>query len=489
MRRATTILLFLASAAFASRADWSTVGGNNEHNGYNDWPGPWMHEVRWEAQALPATISLQAYVWDTLVVTGRYLFSPMSITLVCHDLHTGETLWTRQHRAGGKLLPFGFCDGRVYCRNFRETGHDTIFCIDGYTGDILWQSDWTAPLGIIWCGCFAADGDLITPCAERGIARLDRETGDTVWTNNRPIPNTGAEWIAMSDTIVYAWEGQGINRPKYLIAISANTGRTFARSAELPGDGDQELPFVVGPGHVVYCQRDGGLFYAMQLSDTTFVPLWTRSDVQGSVWQNYGVGPDSTVYVPIEKKLYRLSPADGSILNWSPELVTGGNVVPRVSIAHAGYLFVMATTGQGEGVLWCLTRDLDSVWREDYGYSYYSGPAIGRGGIMVVPAAGTAIKAYQPSLGVADSRPVRPIAALTATPNPFSSSVLIHWTAGPLDRSTAPLRIFDSSGRLVRVLSGSPAIWDGRDVSGRPLHAGAYFCRSGDESVRLVLAE
>jgi hypothetical protein len=38
---------------------------------------------------------------------------------------------------------------------------------------------------------------------------------------------------------------------------------------------------------------------------------------------------------------------------------------------------------------------------------------------------------------------------LSVTPNPCRSSTVLHLTAGPLDHSTALVRIYDASGRLV----------------------------------------
>ncbi len=387
-------------------------------------------------------------------------------------------------------------DGRVYVRNFKESGHDTIFCIDVTNGEILWQSDWTGPLGLIWCGCLAEDGDLITPCAENGIARLDEETGDTVWTNSRPIPNTGAEWIAMSDSVVYAWEGLGINRPKYLIAIDAHTGHTLFKTPELPGDGDQEIPFVVGPGQVVYCQRDGGLFYAFRNTDSAFAQLWSRSDLSTGTYSNCGVGPDSTLYVPSGTRIHRLNPTTGATMDSSPVLASAA-INARISIDLAGFLYATVTTGTGEGKLWCLSPDLDSLWTENYGYGYYSGPAIaslsGPDATTIMAGAGTLLKAYWWPSAVAESRPVRPREpALRASPNPFSTRTAI--SLQPTANSPTEARIYNAPGRLVRTLSSllpapSSLTWDGRDQTGRRLPAGAYFVRSGTASIVLTLTD
>jgi len=499
----TVIVLCVITLSAALAANWTTVGGNNEHNGLAFRAcGPLWHEVLWEAQTLPATIAMQVYTWDTFAVTMRYNFSPMQGTLVCHNVNTGDTIWTRLYRPGGKFIPFAMGDGRVYVRNFKETGHDTIFCVDAATGDILWQSDWTGPLGIIWCGCLAENGDLITPCAENGIARLDKETGDTVWTNSRPIPNTGAEWIAMSDSVIYAWEGLGINRPKYLIAIDATDGHTLFKTPELPGDGDQEIPFVVGSGHVVYCQRDGGLFYAFRDIDTAFARLWTRSDLLTGTYSNYGVGPDSTLYVPSGQRIYRLNPESGATMDSSPVLASAA-IDARISIDnYPGRLFAMVTTGSGEGKLWCLSPDLDSLWVESYPYGYYSGPAFAQApwfnDVMIVAGAGTLLRCYWYPQAIAEAVARAPRASpLAASPNPFSGTTTIRFAPSRLITHHSSFAIFDASGRLVRVLSVPQPLapnpyslsWDGTDAAGRRLPAGTYFLRWGGKSLPLVLTE
>jgi hypothetical protein len=67
-------------------------------------------------------------------------------------------------------------------------------------------------------------------------------------------------------------------------------------------------------------------------------------------------------------------------------------------------------------------------------------------------------------------------------PNPFNPTTRI-----PFDMSVpgeVEIKIFDISGRLVRVLcrkrfeAGAHSVsWDGRDESGGPVASGVYFCR------------
>ena len=68
-------------------------------------------------------------------------------------------------------------------------------------------------------------------------------------------------------------------------------------------------------------------------------------------------------------------------------------------------------------------------------------------------------------------------------PNPFNPRTRISYTLA--EPAVVDLRIFDCSGRLVRILrSESPEtagnhelIWAGIDEQGRTVSSGAYFCR------------
>src|SRR5690606_31547207 len=65
-------------------------------------------------------------------------------------------------------------------------------------------------------------------------------------------------------------------------------------------------------------------------------------------------------------------------------------------------------------------------------------------------------------------------------PNPFTQSTRIRFALSSPSR--AGLRVYDASGRLVRMLLDEPrpagrqeVTWDGRDVGGKPVPSGIYF--------------
>jgi len=492
--RTMTVLLAIISLA---SADWTTVGGNSEHNGLCYDEGPTHGAMIHEGWSPYSTLGMQVYAEGSLAVTMRYDFGTMTGTLACHELPTAETLWTRVYGpAQSKILPIGFRDNRIYCRNFKETGNDTVYCIAPQDGSILWQSRWTVERGITWAANYTPDGDIILAGSGAVILCLDKETGDTVWTRYRPLPNTGAEWMCVHDSILYTWTGF-INRPKKLLAISTNTGAILDSSPELPGDGDQEWPFAVGPDGVIYCQRDGGLLHALTYNSAGFHERWSRTS-GGGVWMSFGVSQYG-LYAPMGRRLYRLYPASGLAFDSSPELVGARELVPRISIDRDNYLFVMATTGDGEGKLWALTPDLDTLWHEDYPYAYYSGPAFTSGLFMIMAPAGALMRVYEHPMAVEEREgPAADGRRLTACPNPaqIGSTVALRLgetrdmtqTSDVWDRVPSRVAVYDALGRLVHqsAITG-PQSEITLDLRG--LHAGTYYCRVGSETARLTLTE
>jgi hypothetical protein len=71
-----------------------------------------------------------------------------------------------------------------------------------------------------------------------------------------------------------------------------------------------------------------------------------------------------------------------------------------------------------------------------------------------------------------------------ATPNPFCTSTTISLALPAVGRESAELRIFDVSGRVVRVLAvrspgpgSSSVVWNARDDGGRRVPSGIYLCQ------------
>jgi outer membrane protein assembly factor BamB len=198
------------------------------------------------------------------------------------------------------MIVMGFNNNKVYARNFQQNGYDTIYAINPDDGSVIWRSNFTVERGITWSAAFAPNGDLLLPgSSTRSIMRINHLNGDTVWTRYRIIPSTGGECICVYGNTVYAFEGS-IVTPKRVMAIELSNGAIKYYSPALPGDGDQEIPFTIGPNGTIYVIRDGGRLHALRDNGSAIVELWNYATVLANTiaWTQFGCGPDSTLYVP-----------------------------------------------------------------------------------------------------------------------------------------------------------------------------------------------
>ncbi len=85
------------------------------------------------------------------------------------------------------------------------------------------------------------------------------------------------------------------------------------------------------------------------------------------------------------------------------------------------------------------------------------------------------------------------VTRLVAYPNPFTQCTELHWAA----KNAQKVEIFNIRGQRIREFSGFEVlnthklVWDGRDHSGRPVPAGAYFCKIsspvGSATIKILL--
>jgi len=94
-------------------------------------------------------------------------------------------------------------------------------------------------------------------------------------------------------------------------------------------------------------------------------------------------------------------------------------------------------------------------------------------------------------VGISEPAPATPM-RLRAGPNPFAASVRVSVPEPEPAAREGPLRIYDSSGRLVRTLdlAGTAgtrsAVWDGKDAHGRAAPGGVYHARCGPGSIVII---
>ncbi|MBM3315540.1 hypothetical protein FJY71_06855 [candidate division WOR-3 bacterium] len=443
MRISIPALLLLVT--LAAGGDWITSGGNPWRSGLSDETGPQSRTLLWQG-SLPAEFGAPVFIWQDKLVTMR--FQSMSYApIVCHDLATGETLWTRDFPgAGSRSLPIGFRDGRVYAVNFQESQHDTLYALDAGDGHILWRGRVAVWLSITESASFAEDGDLLVAADNFRIARVDCQTGDTVWTTSRVWPVTGSADVCVFDSTVYAYSG---DIGSFSIdAYSLATGRLkYSKRIEdtHPGGPAPQAAPMVGDDGTVYAHRVGDNVTALRDTGDSLAVLWVH-ELSGeyplySAFAHFAVGPDRSVYVASSGRIQRLDPTTGAAVDSSDYLEAGFHVRLAVGCDSTVYL----STGAVSGGFYALTPDLDIIWGDTLPNINTSGPAIGPGGVLAVAGNGNALKVYAGGSAVSGPRPLPAPCPLRLVAQSTPAGVRLRFVnpaAGPVS-----IRVFDAAGR------------------------------------------
>lgn len=507
MRKLILVMLFCiyADVNYSQSLDWTTVGGNSNRDGLNRNAYDPLSFSR-IFNAPPSIWGMPVFSYGNKFVTSRYTsLNPLRALVIAFTYSNVNPVWTFGQTAGVNVV-MGFNNDKVYVRDFQQNGSDTIFALNSTDGSILWKSRFTVERGIIWTAAFATNGDLIVPgSGNKRIMRINHLNGDTVWTNNRIIPNTGAETFCVNGNTLYAWQGT-ITTPKKIIAIDINTGVIKYESQDLPGDGDQEIPFTVSTNGIVYCIRDGGLMYALKDTGTGFELRWSRpvSHPVGTYTQ-ISTGTDSSVYIPYGKKVYRLNHVTGSAMDSTIDLVTSGTINPRFAISKSGNIYIgngADNPADGGFFVFAAQNLQNPIWHEAYSYSYYCGPAFGGETYMpffLYTGGGTEIHSQFAFIDAIPnySENAKDFVLNQNFPNPFNPETAITYHLN--HTAKVILKVYNSLGNMVQTLvekvqqPGSYNIeWNGSEFS-----SGVYFytlhVNSGNESYletrKMILAK
>ncbi|MEO8666614.1 MAG: T9SS type A sorting domain-containing protein [Ignavibacteria bacterium] len=461
------VFLTLAVTALYSQPTynkWITVGGNNNRTGYLDTffdVSPFGFSRTFNA---PYSIwGMPIFSYNDRFVTTRYTsLSPLRALIVAFSYSDTNSKWTYGESSGVNII-MGINNNKVYVRDFQQGGNDIIFALNAENGSNVWTSPFTVERGIIWTAVFAANGDLILPgSGTKRIMRINNLNGDTVWTNKRIIPNTGAEGMCINANTLYTWQG-GITTPKTILAIDVNTGITKYSSMSLPGDGDQEIPFTVSSNGVVYCIRDGGLMYALKDNGTGFDSLWSRFVTQPvGTYSQIAVGKDSSVYIPFGKKIYRLNHQTGIATDSSIDLVTIGTINPRFAMGKTGNsLYVSNGAAEpSEGKFFIFDQTLHNVsYQASYPYNYYCGPTLGGDELnpfLLMTGGGTEIRSfytYIDKVKINSSLLPDKFELKQNYPNPFNPVTNLEFGISNLE--FVSLKVYDMLGNEVAILVNS----------------------------------
>jgi outer membrane protein assembly factor BamB len=496
LRRVLPLIVLLFVVA---RSDWINHGGNPARNGLSDQVGPAEPVRRW-AGSLNSSFGEPVFIEQDRLVTCRYDFNLGPI--VCHDLTTGETLWTRDFPGNSyRSWPIGLRDGQVYAVDLKTASTDTLYALDVADGHIVWRCPYTVQVYLSESATFTPNGDLILTLSGFKTARINHLTGDTVWTVNRVWPISGSADLTVAGDRFYGFGGALVGGSLKLQSFDLATGRRIDSvliDDTHPGGTAPYGNIIVGPDGVLYAHRCGDNVTAVEDRGESLHVRWVHevsgADPYYAPWAQLACGPDSSVYALSSGRVIRLDPLTGAARD-SSEMIQDTTTVfqAHLSVGADGTVYA-ANGGFAHGALCCLTPDLRILWVESIPGVNISCPAIGPHGELAIAGGGDLLRVYEPASGLA-SRDTAEGQRMSAWPNPFTGTTLLRLPVR--FKPGARIAIYDALGRLVRHFPvpcrqhsiGYSLIWDGRDGFGMPVPPGIYVCRAGAVQIRLAKVE
>ncbi|MFI5218005.1 MAG: T9SS type A sorting domain-containing protein [Bacteroidia bacterium] len=390
-------LIFFLSSFSGFSQNWGTFGGSSSRNGLSKITGPQnVTSTFWNINSSNlTTLGNAVYTFGDKFVTSRVKFSPYTGLIECRDLQNGSLIWETPFISNTSILYcIGFNEDGVYAHDYDS---DTIYAFNVDDGTIKWSSQLTSQTFGAYPGCvFACNGDLIVNGpgpAGMSTMRLNKYTGDTVWTNANTFSIGPAVGLAASETTVYRITG-AVTSPIRLTTIDINTGATKYFTPHIPGDPDQENPITIGSGGEIYFWRDGGNLFAYEDNGTGLLQTWfyvPQTTTGAAFYGNIAEGVDGNLYVFDSGKIRRIDYTSGGVLDSSIININQGSI----SVGADSTVYV----DDQNGMFYALSYDLQTVkWQLAVGSNYYCNPALAKDGIMIMTGGGYNIKAYKPTL-------------------------------------------------------------------------------------------
>ena len=233
---------------------------------------------------------------------------------------------------------------------------------------------------------------LVTVTQSFEVKRLNKNTGQTIWSYDYIVPVGPNAGYAATSTTFYHYKGT-INTPKTLFALDIETGQFKYETGELPGDGDQEWPITIGNDGTIYLKRDGGKLYAFEDTGTELRIKWEYTPSATEMPGYFGSAANGNLYIIDNDTVKLLNSNDGTVLNKSSVSVDA-SFYPTISVDGEGKVFVNNNSNK----MFCFSADLQNViWDLAVPNLTYCGPALAKNGTLVITGGGLNIKAYKPN--------------------------------------------------------------------------------------------
>jgi outer membrane protein assembly factor BamB len=476
MLRAALFVALVAGSSAAVADDWTVpCGGRNTRDGLSADHGPTGASLLWQG-GRPALANRQACAAGNILATGRLdQFGVNGGLIVAQNLATGEELWPQP-----ASLPISFSDSwsnlvvgiqgaHVYATRSGNANAEYLYALNTADASIAWRSQSLVKMSSSESVCYAPGGDVIVGSFDR-LIRMNATTGNDVWTVPRTCPSSdGCHAIVVGATI-YIWEA-GAQGP-VVTAFDLATGARRYSSPAVAGGFVQQCGLFAGPDGAIYAprmQNNPATDFLVAYTDTGagFTERW-RIPLGYVPFASFGVGPDGSVYSYTTTHpsgsdavitIHRLSPADGSTINSSADLLADFPVEPRMAIEASGIIY-FTNGGFSRGRVYSFNPDLTERWDTPVTNAGLGGPIIAGGGTMVLTGTGTDIRAYRSAIPCyancdgSTAAPVLNVADFTCFLQKFS----LGDPYANCDNSTAPptLNVADFTCFLQKFAQGCP---------------------------------
>jgi len=530
-------LLLLADVALA---DWPMFQKGAIH------PGQTLHDAAEESTiAWSYTIPTHGGTPDDMlvraspVIVDTFVYIPACDgVLYCLTLTTGDSVWAASICEDLRSTPAVSKD-RVYILG--DHNDRRVHCLDAADGDELWQSE---PLGDEWeawggrtswidsSPVVVGDSVLYVGARDGYAYCLDVDDGDEIWSTHIGSYITSSP--AVVDTLVLIGSSDTSPDVSGFYCLHAANGDTLWYYEYDNGNagGTMSSPTVAGDKVYVGLNsvwRDG--YWFLQGGVVACFALYPECDPP---WPHYcKVEPlyqygiqcdvrgtpvviDTLVYATTGRGLYGLNLLDSLEVvlgtDHSTGIRQGGNEETwgslgascRFTVAEQETLLYVGGGGNsGGGGVFCLDRELTTVWSYETAGMVWTSPAIAKGRVVMGDSAGNIYcfidtdsdGAMPPNHGAIRTGQVRP-QSLHGSPNERAGPFMVLAKVQVSDRvaefsvlsepqsSVTQLIIYDVAGRVVRSLFGSAQArgmtrfsWDGETNTGRAAATGLYYYR------------
>ena len=392
------IVVILFTNPISNAQNWPTIGGKNERNGLSKIIGPdSVITPVWSVNSSQTVIGNSIFTFGNKFVTARAVFSPYTSKLECRSLVDGTLIWEKMVYPTSIMYAVGFSEDAVYAHDYSS---DSLYALSPVDGSVKWAVSeymFGGNAGIL----FACNGDPIV----RG-KRLDKNTGQTIWSYNYIVPVGPNAGYAATKTTFYHYKG-AINTDKKLFALDIETGQFKYETGALPGDGDQEWPITIGSDGTIYLKRDGGKLYAFEDTGNELRIKWQYTPTATEMSGYFGSDVAGNIYVIDNDTVKLLSVIDGTVISKS-NVAVQSSFFSNISVDGEGKVYVNNNSNK----MFCFSSDLQTViWELGVPYLTYCGPALAKDGTLVITGSGFNIKAYKPN------KPFKPVADFSADSN------------------------------------------------------------------------